>query len=56
MSSDEIMQGFVISLFALCGISSAVYCFRLYFKNKHTLKQSASMEDLTSISTEDPQA
>jgi hypothetical protein len=55
MSSDEIMQGFVISLFALCGISSAVYCFRMYLKDRPTLKQSPSMEDLTSISTEDPQ-
>ncbi len=55
MSSDEIMQGFVVSLFALCGISSALYCLRLYLKGRPALKLSPSMEDLTSVSTDDPQ-
>lgn len=55
MASDDIMQGFVWSLFGLCGISCLGYCIRLYLKKPSTMKQSPSMEDLNSISTEDPQ-
>lgn len=55
MTSDEIMQGFVLTLFGLCGISSLGYCIRMYLKRSPPIKQSPSMEDLTSIQTEDPQ-
>jgi hypothetical protein len=51
MESDEIMQGFVMGLFGLCGVSGLLYCLRLYLKKTPTMKQSPSMEDLNS---EDP--
>lgn len=54
MGSDEIMQGFIIILFSLCGISTVVQCIRLRMKNRLTLKQSPSMEDLNSVDTQDP--
>jgi len=58
MSSDEIMQGFVISLFILCGISAFGYCARLRLgkTTTHGLKQSPSMEELSSVVTDDPQS
>jgi hypothetical protein len=52
MTSDEIMQGFVMALFGLCGFSGLAYCIRLYLKRPPTMKQSPSMEDLNSV--EDP--
>jgi len=53
MESDEIMQGFVMALFTLCGVSSLGYCIYAYLKRTTpTLKQSPSMEDLNSA--EDP--
>ena len=56
MDSDNIMQGTVITLFAVCIGTSIAACVRLYLKKKETLKQSPSMEDLSSVSTEDPQS
>jgi hypothetical protein len=54
MSGDEIMQGFVISLFTLCGVSAFGYCMRLRLKNRSIMKKSESMEDLNSVDTTDP--
>ncbi len=56
MSSDEIMQGFVIGMFTLFGLSTITYCIRLRMKNHSKLKQSASMEDLNSVDTTDPES
>lgn len=57
MEADELLQGFVFALFTLCGASSLMYCIRLKLKQTNSqMKQSDSMEDLTSISTEDPQS
>lgn len=56
MDADTILQGFVYALFGLCGASSLIYCIRLKLKEKVQMKQSPSMEDLTSVNTEDPQA
>ena len=56
MSSDEIMEGFVISTFVLCGISTLVYCIRMRMRDHKRMKQSASMEDLNSVDTQDPEA
>lgn len=54
MGSDEIMQGFVIAMFVLCGLSSFSYCIRLRLKNSTMMKKSESMEDLSSVDTTDP--
>lgn len=54
MESDSILQGFVYTLFSLCGASSLIYCIRMKLKSRTEMKQSSSMEDLTSIQTEDP--
>lgn len=54
---DLIMQGFVTGLFVLVGVSGLGFCIRKYYRNRHvTLKQSPSMEDLTSVNTEDPES
>lgn len=55
MSSDEIMEGFVIALFTLTGLSTIVYCVRIRMRDHKKMKQSASMEDLNSIDTTDPE-
>lgn len=52
--ADELLQGFLIGTFVLIGFSSISYCIRHRLQNKTTLKQSPSMEDLNSVSTEDP--
>lgn len=54
MSSDEIMEGFVITLFSLCVLSTIGACIRMKMKQHFTLKQSPSMEDLNSVGTDDP--
>ena len=56
MDSDTIMQGVVISVFSLCVIGTVVSCARYYLTRKTSLKQSSSMEDLTSVGTEDPES
>ena len=56
MDSDSIMQGTVITLFAVFVVSSIVGCTKVYLKKKTSLKQSASTEDLTSVGTEDPES
>lgn len=55
VDSDDILQGFLAATFVICGISAIGYCIRNRMKNQTGLKQSPSMEDLTSVSTEDPQ-
>ena len=55
MSGDEIMEGFVIALFTLTGLSTIVYCVRIRMRDHKKMKQSASMEDLNSIDTQDPE-
>lgn len=52
MEADSILQGFVYTLFSLCGASSLIYFIRMKLKNRIAMKQSPSMEDLTSV--EDP--
>lgn len=56
MESDTIMQGVVITAFSLCLITAVVGCVRTYLKPKVAMKQSPSMEDLTSVATEDPES
>ena len=55
MNGDEIMQGLIIALFSLCGVSAVVQCIRLRMRNRLTMKQSPSMEDLNSIDNTDPE-
>lgn len=52
--SDDVLQGIVITIFTLVGVSAFGYCIRLRMQNKSTLKQSPSMEELNSVATEDP--
>ena len=55
--TDTVMQATVITLFSIAGVFGLAHCIRNYLK-KHDprMKQSPSMEDLTSISTDDPQS
>lgn len=54
---DQIMEGFVISLFVFAGLSGFAYCIRMKMrKQRSNMKQSPSMEDLTSVDTTDPQS
>ena len=48
--NDDIMKGFVISLFVLCGVSSLGWIIKQKLKPK--MKTSSSCENLTSL---DPQ-
>ena len=55
--SDSIMEATVITLFCLTGLFGVTHCIRTYLRKRNpTMKQSSSMEDLTSISTDDPQS
>lgn len=55
--SDSVMQYTVITLFSLAGVFGVAQCIRAYLRNRNPMmKQSPSMEDLTSISTDDPQS
>jgi hypothetical protein len=56
MDSDTAMQGVVISVFSLCAIGTLVSCVRYYLTRSTSLKPSVSMEDLTSVATEDPES
>jgi hypothetical protein len=56
MDSDIVMQGVVITMFSLCGAGILVSCVRYYLTKPTSLKPSASMEDLTSVATEDPES
>lgn len=52
MSADEILQGFLIAGFSIAGLSVLGCCLR---KKRTQMIKSASMEELSSVSTEDPQ-
>jgi hypothetical protein len=51
--SDSILQGFLIAGFSLIGLSAISFCIR---KKRTQMVKSASMEELSSVSTEDPQS
>ena len=53
-NSDDILQGVFIASFSLIGLSVLSYCIRTKLKNYSKMKQSASMEDLSSVDTTDP--
>lgn len=50
---DDILQGVLIGGFAFIGINLFVCCVRKHRKSVE-MKKSASMEELSSVSTEDP--
>ena len=50
--SDDALQGFLIAGFAIAGLSFIGWCLR---KKKHQMIKSASTEELSSVSTDDPQ-
>lgn len=50
--ADQVLQGFLIAGFAIAGLSVLGWCLR---KQKTRMIKSASMEELSSVSTEDPQ-
>lgn len=52
--TDTILQGVLIGGFALIGINIVVYCMRKHRMNI-MMKKSPSMEELSSVSTEDPE-
>ena len=52
--TDDIMQGFVIAIFSLAGLSAISYCVRIKLRQQHHMKKSASMEELSSVDTSDP--
>lgn len=56
MDSDTIMQGVVITSLAGTGLFAIAYCIWKKYKSKSSMKQSPSMEDLTSVSSEDPES
>jgi hypothetical protein len=53
--TDDILQGVLIGGFAFFGLSLVYYCAQKHRQNV-TMKKSASMEELSSVSTEDPVA
>lgn len=56
METDEILQGLVYALFGFCGLGMLVNCIRTRIPRQSEIKESPSMEDLTSVSMDDPQA
>lgn len=50
-NSDDLLQGFLIGTFVFMGITAIGYCVR---RVKPTMVKSESMEDLSSVTTEDP--
>lgn len=50
--SDDALQGVLITGFAIAGLSVLAWCLR---KKRHQMIKSASTEELSSVSTEDPQ-
>lgn len=56
MNSDDALQGIFIASFTAIGIATLVYTIWKKCKNNSGMKQSPSMEDLTSISSDDPQS
>ena len=56
MEADSILQGFVYTLFSLCGASSLIYFIRMKLhERRSTLKSSSSADNLTSMETGDPE-
>jgi hypothetical protein len=53
--ADTVLQGILIGAFTCIGLSALSYCIRKRMKNRTMMKQSSSMEDLTSVDTTDPQ-
>jgi len=50
--SDDALQGVLITGFAIAGLSFLGWCLR---KKKSQMTKSASTEELSSVSTDDPQ-
>jgi hypothetical protein len=53
--TDDLLQGLLIGGFAFFGLNLVYYCVRKH-RQSVTMKKSASMEELSSVSTEDPLA
>lgn len=51
--SDGVLQGLLIGTFAFIGLNVVYYCVRKH-RQSVTMKKSASMEELSSVTTEDP--
>ena len=51
--ADQVLQGFFIGSLTLGTLSILVYCLRKKY-NTYNMKKSASMEDLNSVATTDP--
>lgn len=50
--ADQVLQGFLIAGFAVAGLSFVGWCLR---RQRTRMVKSASMEELSSVSTDDPQ-
>lgn len=53
--ADDILQGALIGGFAFLGLNLLYFCVRKH-RQTVTMKKSASMEELSSVGTEDPQS
>ena len=54
--ADNILQGLLIGSLSFVGVITLVHCVRKRVQHRSiTMKQSPSMEDLTSVETTDPQ-
>jgi hypothetical protein len=56
-AADNVLQGIFIGVFSFGGLASILYyCSRRRLHQSSKMKQSSSMDDLTSVDTTDPEA